>query len=229
MHRFQTTRYWIFDLDNTLYPRHTNLFKQIDDRISSYVARVLNISQEAARPIQRHYYKTYGTTLSGLMREHKIDPDDFLEYVHDIDRSHMTPDPALGAAIAALPGRRFIFTNGSRKHAEETAGALGITDHFEDIFDIAWADLIPKPKRHSYDKLIAETGINPQEAAMFEDLSRNLAVPHDLGMQTVLILPQDTQDMFHGDWEMEGAEHPHVSHVTDDLSAFLQDVLAHLK
>ena len=133
---FRPVEAWIFDLDNTLYPRHSNLFAQIDERIQSYVQKLLDISRDDAKVIQKTFYREHGTTLRGLMVEHDIDPDDFLEFVHDIDHSPVQPDPALGTAIARLPGRKFIFTNGSRPHAEKVAARLGITEHFEDIFDI---------------------------------------------------------------------------------------------
>ena len=146
---------WIFDLDNTLYPRHTNLFGQVDRRIRDYVQRLLSVDAEEAHRIQKDYYRRYGTTLRGLMEEHGIAPDDFLEYVHDIDHSPVEPDPRLAAAIERLPGRKFILTNGSRAHAEKVAERLGITDHFEDIFDIVRAELLPKPNRETYDRFVA--------------------------------------------------------------------------
>src|SRR5690606_7433055 len=131
--RFAATDAWIFDLDNTLYPHHTNLFAQVDVRIREYVERLLGLPPEAAQKLQKDYYRRYGTTLRGLMQEHAISPDDFLEYVHDIDHSPIEPNPKLAAAIKALPGRKFIFTNGSRRHAEKVGERLGFTDHFEDI------------------------------------------------------------------------------------------------
>lgn len=222
--QFSSVSNWIFDLDNTLYPRHTNLFAQIDHKISTYVSRFLDITHDEAKKVQKGYYRDYGTTLRGLMTEHDISPDEFLEYVHDIDYSPVKPNPALGAAIENLPGRKFIFTNGDRPHAERTAEALGITDHFEDIFDIVWGDLVPKPNISVYEKLIAQTGISASETAMFEDLAKNLKAPDQLGMQTVLIVPDGMRDVFHEDWEAEGRDAPYVHHITDDLVGFLQNV-----
>jgi putative hydrolase of the HAD superfamily len=216
---------WIFDLDNTLYPRHTNLFAQVDQRIREYVGRLLSLDAEAAHRVQKDYYRRYGTTLRGLMEEHGIAPDDFLEYVHDIDHSPVDPDPVLAAAVARLPGRKFIFTNGSRAHAEKIAARLGFTDHFEDIFDIVRSELLPKPARATYDRFVAETGILPERAAMFEDLSRNLEAPAALGMKTVLVVPSGTREVFQDEWEMEGRDAPHVDYLTDDLGGFLGDVL----
>jgi putative hydrolase of the HAD superfamily len=222
---FAAVEAWVFDLDNTLYPRHVKLFTQVDDRIRAYVQRLLKVDAVEAHRIQKDYYRRYGTTLRGLMEEHGILPDDFLEYVHDIDHSPVLPDPVLAAAVAALPGRKFIFTNGSRAHAEKVAGRLGFTDHFEDIFDIVRSELLPKPARATYDRFVAETGIDPSRAAMFEDLARNLEVPAVLGMRTVLVLPSaGIRDVLDA-WEVEGHDAPYIDYRTDDLGAFLGDVL----
>jgi putative hydrolase of the HAD superfamily len=223
--RFHGVDAWVFDLDNTLYPRHINLFSQVDTRIREYVGRLLSVSPEEAQRVQKDYYQRYGTTLRGLMEEHGIKPDDFLNYVHDIDHSPVTADPRLGDAIERLPGRKFIFTNGSRAHAEKIAGRLGITRHFEDIFDIVRAELLPKPNAATYARFVDLTGINPRNAAMFEDLARNLAVPHDLGMATVLLVPEGTREVLTEDWELEGRDAPYVNFVIDELAPFLEDVL----
>jgi putative hydrolase of the HAD superfamily len=159
------------------------------------------------------------------MEEHGIVPDDFLSYVHDIDHSPVEPDPVLAAAIARLPGRKFILTNGSRAHAEKVAERLGFTDHFEDIFDIVRSELLPKPARATYDRFVAATGIAPSRAAMFEDLSRNLEVPAALGMKTVLVVPSPGVREVLEDWEVEGHDAPYVDYLTDNLGAFLGDVL----
>ncbi|MBO6754925.1 MAG: pyrimidine 5'-nucleotidase [Roseibium sp.] len=221
---FKGVEAWIFDLDNTLYPAETDLFSQINEQIADYVAKLLDLDPAEAHIRQKGYYETYGTTLRGLMIEHEVDPDDFLAYAHDIDYSAVTPDPKLEKAIAALPGRKFIFTNGDRPHAERTAQALGITDHFEDIFDIVAADLVPKPNRETYDMFLEQTGVSPARAAMFEDLSRNLIVPHRLGMQTVLIVPANTRPLFEEEWALEGEKARHVDFVTDNLTSFLTAV-----
>lgn len=223
--RFSSIDTWIFDLDNTLYPRHTDLFKQMEEKMSHYVADLLDIDHQEATSLRESYYEEHGTTLRGLMIEHDIHPDDFLEYVHDIDHSWVKPDPALAQAIRSLPGKRFIYTNGTNSHALKVAERLGITDYFDDIFDIVWADLEPKPHRAPYEKLIEQTGIDPRRSAMFEDLARNLKVPFDMGMETVLIVPGHMRDVFHESWEAKGTEAPHVNHVTDDLGQFLSGVL----
>lgn len=223
--RFAHVADWVFDLDNTLYPHQSNLFSQIDVKMTAYVSELLQLSREDARLLQKELYKEYGTTLSGLMARHHIDPDDFLEKVHDIDYSWVAPNPVLGEAIRALPGRKFIFTNGDRGHAERTARQLGILDHFDDIFDIVAAGLTPKPARATYDKFVALHHVAGPNAVMFEDLARNLSVPKALGMLTVLIVPNNFQPTFSEIWERDPAFDDDVDFVTDDLAGFLTTIL----
>lgn len=221
---FAHVRDWVFDLDNTLYPRRTNLFAQIDSRMTSFVGELLKLERDEARVVQKQFYRDHGTTLRGLMTVHDVDPDAFLNYVHDIDYSGILPDPALGEEIKALPGRKFIFTNGDRGHAERTARALGILDHFEDVFDIVAAGLIPKPAAETYDKFMGLHRIDTAHAAMFEDLARNLEVPKRLGMRTVLVVPENFETALGDAWEHEGREGEHIDFVTDSLSGFLRRI-----
>ena len=217
---------WVFDLDNTLYPHHLNLWQQVDERIRSFVADFLKVSKDEAFTLQKDYYKRYGTTMRGLMAEHGMKPDDFLEFVHQIDHSPLLPNPELGAAIEKLSGRKLILTNGTRKHAEAVMKRLEINRHFEDVFDIAAADLDPKPHPQVYDRFLHKHGVDPRKSAMFEDLARNLSVPHALGMTTVLVVPPATREVFREGWELEGREAAHVDHVTDDLTGFLRKIAA---
>ncbi len=217
---------WVFDLDNTLYPHAANLFSQIDVRMTAYIENLLQLPREEARRIQKQFYLDYGTTLKGLMECHQIDPDDFLQKVHDIDYSWLTPDPALGEAIKALPGRRFIFTNGDRGHAERAASQLGILDNFDDIFDIVAAGLMPKPERVTYDRFLDTFGIDASKAVMFEDLARNLVVPKTLGMQTVLVVPNNFEPTFSEIWESDPEFTDQVDFVTDNLTQFLEKIIA---
>jgi putative hydrolase of the HAD superfamily len=221
---FAKVEAWIFDLDNTLYPRSANIFRQVDQRIRDYVGRLLDVDEAEAERLQKTFYREHGTTLRGLMQGHHVDPDEFLEFVHDIDHSAVQPDPALGAAILRLPGKKYIFTNGSRQHAEKIAERLGFPEHFEDIFDIVAADLVPKPHRETYERFVHRFGVEPQRAAMFEDLARNLEVPKSVGMATVLVVPPGTREVFHGDWEYEGRDDDHVDFVTDDLARFVAEI-----
>ena len=212
---------WVFDLDNTLYPHHL-LWQQVDDRIRSYVAEFLKVSKDEALRVQKDYYKRYGTTMRGLMTEHGLNPDDYLEYVHQIDHSPLEPNPALGAALEKLPGRKLILTNGTRKHADAVMKKLGVHEHFEDVFDIVAAELEPKPAAKTYERFLARHKVDPAKAAMFEDLARNLEAPHALGMTTVLVVPPGTREVFREDWELEGRNELHVDYVTDDLTEFLK-------
>jgi|SRR5690348_4675550 len=221
---FSHVETWVFDLDNTLYPHDVGLWHQVDVRIRDYVARFLNVTQEEAFRVQKDYYRRYGTTMRGLMAEHGLDPDDFLDFVHQIDHSPLEPNPMLGAAIEKLPGRKLILTNGTRKHADAVVRRLAIHEHFEDVFDIVAADLEPKPLPRVYDRFLGRHNVDPAKSAMFEDLARNLEVPHALGMTTVLILPTGTREVFREDWELEGRDAAHVDHVTDDLAGFLQSI-----
>ena len=216
---------WVFDLDNTLYPRECNLFAQIDQLISHYMVSVTQLPYDEARALQKSYYRDYGTTLNGLMERHRIDPDDFLRRVHDIDYSWVEPNPKLGLAIKALPGRKFIFTNGDRGHAERTARQLGVLDHFDDIFDIVAAGLTPKPARKTYESFVDLHKVAGPNAVMFEDLSRNLIVPKALGMTTVLIVPKNFEPTFAEIWERDAAHDDAVDFVTDDLTAFLSTIV----
>ena len=223
--RFAHIRDWVFDLDNTLYPHHSNLFAQIDVKMTAYMSDLLQVSQEEARVLQKELYRDFGTTLNGLIRTHDIDPDDFLQKVHDIDYSWLSPDPDLGEAIRALPGRKFIFTNGDRGHAERTARQLGILDHFDDIFDIVAAGLTPKPAAETYDKFTQLHKVAGPDAVMFEDLARNLEVPKRLGMTTVLIVPRNFEPTFSEIWERDPGQEDDVDYVTDDLAGFLRAVM----
>jgi putative hydrolase of the HAD superfamily len=221
---FARVETWVFDLDNTLYPHHLNLWQQVDERIRSYIADFLKVTKEEAFRVQKDYYKRYGTSMRGMMTEHGMNPDDYLAYVHKIDHSPLEPNPVLGAAIEQLPGRKLILTNGTRKHADAVMRRLEIHEKFEDVFDIIAADLEPKPLPQTYDKFLKLHGVDPARAAMFEDLARNLAVPHALGMTTVLVVPAKTREVFREAWEMEGRDAAHVDHVTDDLAGFLQGI-----
>ena len=222
---FGAVETWVFDLDNTLYPHHL-LWQQVDDRIRAYIENFLQVPQDEAFRIQKDYYKRYGTTMRGLMTEHGLEPDDYLDFVHQIDHSPLEPNPALGAALERLPGRKLILTNGTRKHADAVMKKLAVHEHFEDVFDIIAAELEPKPSHKTYERFLAMHAVDPAKAAMFEDLARNLEAPHALGMTTVLVVPNGQREVFRQDWELSGRDAPHVDHVTDDLAGFLGGIAA---
>jgi len=213
---------WVFDLDNTLYPHHVNLWQQVDKRIGEFISAYLKIPEEEARIIQKDYYRRYGTSMRGMMTEHGVRADDYLAYVHQIDHSPLEPNPEMGAAIAKLPGRKLVLTNGSTDHAEKVLQRLGIDSHFEAVFDIIAAELEPKPAAQTYHKFLGDHDVDASKAAMFEDLARNLVIPHQLGMTTVLVVPDGTREVVREDWELEGRGASYVDHVTDDLTGFLQ-------
>lgn len=213
---------WVFDLDNTLYPRSCNLFAQIDVLITRYVMAVTALDQGAARTLQKSLYRDFGTTLNGLMHTHRIDPDHFLNTVHRIDYSPVRPHPELVAAIRTLPGRKFILTNGDVGHASAVIERLGGGDLFEAIFDIRAMGFKPKPLSEAYHGFFTRHGIDPAQAAMFDDLEKNLLVPHQCGMVTVQVVA-DAGHMpeLMDAWEHDRAAGEHVHHVTDDLVGFL--------
>ncbi|GLQ34563.1 pyrimidine 5'-nucleotidase [Amylibacter marinus] len=198
---------WVFDLDHTLYSKEDCLFDQIEDLMVAYMKKALNIDETTANHLRKHYWQTYGTTLSGLMVEHNIAPEPFLAAVHDIDLGALSPDPALATAINALPGRKIIYTNGDKNHAVRVLAARGLSHCFEDIFGIEHAQYTPKPQRDAFEIIFQRAALSPQNAAMFEDDPRNLLVPHEMGLSTILVDQISTQ--------------PHIHYCTDQLTQFL--------
>ena len=209
---------WVFDLDNTLYPASSSLFPQIDRRMKQFISQRLKLDLEAAHRLQKQYYRDYGTTLRGLMQLHGLAPDEFLEFVHDIDCSVLAPSPRLDAALARLPGRKLIFTNGSARHAENVLGQLGIARHFQAVFDIKSADYLPKPSIETYRLLLQKFAIAAERSVMIEDLARNLPAAAQLGMTTVWVRQDDHPD---GE-QVDEATLSSIHHVTDDLPAWLE-------
>ncbi|MEP4199102.1 MAG: pyrimidine 5'-nucleotidase [Aliishimia sp.] len=202
---------WVFDLDNTLYPPSMRLFDQIETKMIAYVQNALGVDKIEADRLRKHYWRTYGTTLAGLMREHDVDPGPYLTDVHDISFHPLTPDPALAAYIKALPGRRIVYTNGCAPYAQNVLHARGLSGVFDAVYGVEHADFLPKPEAGAFAKVFELDSLDPKRAAMFEDDPRNLAVPHALGMRTVHV-----------------AETPlpaeHIHHHTDDLTQFLGSI-----
>lgn len=212
---------WVFDLDNTLYPASSSLFPQIDVRMRQFIAEQLKLSLDDAYVLQKRYYREYGTTLRGLMLVHGFEPDAFLDYVHDIDHSVLDAAPALDSVLARLPGRKLIFTNGSERHAVNVMDRLGISRHFDGIFDIAAACFIPKPQPECYATMVKRLGIVAARSAMVEDIHRNLVPAAAMGMTTVWVRQNG-----HPDFPILGPEDDlsHVHHITDDLVGWLEGV-----
>jgi len=219
---------WIFDLDNTLYRADIEFFAQIDKKMTAFISRYLALESEHAADLRKSYWAEYGTTLSGLMAVHGMDPAEFLDYVHDVDLTLLKPDPKLREAIDALPGRKFIFTNGSKGHAHNVGTHLGLYDLFDGSFGIEDADYIPKPKSEPYDIFCKVFDINPQSAIMFEDSVRNLEVPKQMGMATVLVTSDkdwdDTPEVIRPAGDTTRADW--VDAMTDDLAGWLTNALA---
>jgi putative hydrolase of the HAD superfamily len=206
--------FWIFDLDNTLYPAHCRLFDQVERRIGLYIEQLLNLDREAARALQKQYFRDHTTTLNGLMLNHGVDPGHFLDFVHDIDVTGVARDAALDRALEALPGKKLIYTNGSVAHARNVMDRVGINRHFDDIFDIASSNYDPKPSAASFSRLIEEHKIDPKRAIMLDDMPRNLKPAADLGMTTVLIST-------HSDWAQPTGDEDYIHHSTDKLADWL--------
>jgi putative hydrolase of the HAD superfamily len=208
---------WIFDLDNTLYPARCNLFAEAEARMAHFIVHELGLALtvEDAHTLRRRFFLDHGTTLRGLMLEHGIEPKRFLDYVHEIDLSPVPPDPALVAAIAALPGRKLVFTNGTADYAERVLARIGLTGHFLAIHDIIACDYLPKPDPSGYALLIRRHGIAPESALMVEDMARNLPPAATLGMTTAWV--RTAKDYAH-----VGAEPKHIHHIVEDLAPWLR-------
>ena len=227
--RFGHVTTWVFDLDNTLYPPDSGIWPRINERITLFLVELFGIDGQSARALHKHYYSRHGTTLCGLMQEHMDLTEGFLEFVHDIDRSGLQPDPVLAREIGRLPGRKLIFTNGSRSHAILTARQLGLDGLFEDAFDIVAAGLTPKPAEGAYDVFCERCGVDPRAAAMFEDVARNLAVPKARGMATTLVTTKAGRLDHRDAHDRALSEAAAVADfVTDDLSEFLARLNAQL-
>lgn len=228
MQRFADIENWVFDLDNTLYAPGKNLFAQIDVRMTSFIQDALGVDKQEAFRVQKQFLGEYGTTLSGLMNVHGLPPGPFLDFVHDIDVSVLDPDPSLAAAIDALPGRKFIFTNGTLAHAERVAGRLGLMHLFDDVFDIVAADYLPKPNVAAYPKMLSRFDIEAEKTAFFEDMARNLTPAHKLGMTTVLVAETgtDVNEKMHMPEQYRQHEAAHIDVTTADLTTLLSDIRA---
>ncbi len=214
------TETWVFDLDNTLYHVSVNLFDQIDRRMCNYVADFLDIPPAEAYKVQKSFFREHGTTLRGMMNCHDMDPGPYLDYVHEIDFSPIKIDEILAKALAALPGRKIVFTNAATKYAGRVLERLGIAHHMDGVFDIADAGYIPKPDPVAYAQIVDKYDIDPAGAVMVEDIARNLMPAAELGMKTVWVqtgLP----------WAYSEVDKVQPDFTTDNLSAWLSDVAGH--
>lgn len=208
--RFAHVTDWIFDLDNCLYPAATGLFELIDERMGAYIQRLLECDPVEAKRVQKAHFHAHGTTLAGLMMEHRVDPHHFLNDVHAISLDRIQRDDRLALGLARLPGRKVVFTNGDAPYARRVLGALGIEQHFEALHDIHASDLRPKPDEHGYHLLLDRFGIDPTRAAMVEDMAQNLRPAKMLGMTTI--------------WVDNGSERGNHAHHPDFIDLTIADV-----
>ena len=209
---------WIFDLDNSLYPASSDLFSLIDIRMGEYIQRLLACDPHEARRVQKAHFHAHGTTLAGLMREHGVDPHEFLAFVHDIDLARLTADPHLVAALDRLPGRKFVFTNADEAYAARVLDRLGLANAFDGMHDIHAMDYVPKPDPAAYAAMCERLDIDPKRALFVEDMARNLAPAKALGMTTVWINNGSERGG-------HGADPAFIDYEASDLAAWLTDIL----
>ena len=213
-------KYWMFDLDNTLYSGDTKVFDQVDKKMSKFISEKLNVSIEEAKKIQKNYFHEYNTTLNGMIKNHKIDANEFLEFVHDVDLNFLKEDKALENEIRKLNGKKIIFTNGSKAHAANVTKRIGIDKLFDGVFDIVESNFIPKPSIEPYKKIIENYKIEPQYCIFFEDIARNLKPAHELGMKTVWIKNNEP-------WAAKFSDSDFINYKTDNLAKFLKEINEH--
>ncbi|MGH6888876.1 MAG: pyrimidine 5'-nucleotidase [Rhizomicrobium sp.] len=219
---FRHVDVWIFDLDNTLYRPETGTFSQIEARMTGFVQEVLGLGFDEARRLQKEYYREHGTTMSGLVRRHDIDPEAYLAFVHDIDLSALEPDAALAEAISRLPGRRFVFTNGCRNHSGRVLERLGLAHLFEELWDIRTLEGRAKPDIEAYRAILARASAVPARSAMFDDIARNLVPAQTLGCTTVWVNTGSIGSKHQPDTPEVSSTHVHYE--TSDLCRFLESI-----
>jgi putative hydrolase of the HAD superfamily len=217
MKKLQAIKCWIFDLDNTLYSGKTRVFEQVDKKMSKYISEKLNVNIVEAKEIQKNYFYEYNTTLNGMINNHKIDADEFLEFVHDVDIDFLKKDSLLNEELMKLDGKKIIFTNSSRKHAMNVIRKIGIDQHFDDIFDIVDSEFVPKPDIVSYKKLVEKHKIDPKLCVFIEDIARNLKPAYEMGMKTIWIENDEP-------WARKFSDSDFINYKTNNLPEFLKQI-----
>ena len=217
MKELKKIKYWLFDLDNTLYSGDTKVFDQVDKKMSKFISEKLKVSEEEAKKIQKNYFHEYNTTLNGMIKNHDIDATEFLEFVHDVNLDFLKKDEFLGNQINKLNGKKIIFTNGSKAHAANVTEKIGIDKLFDGVFDIVDSDFYPKPSIEPYKKIIENYNIEPEYCIFFEDIARNLKPAHELGMKTVWIKNKEP-------WAAEYSDSEFINYRTDNLAKFLEEI-----
>ena len=213
-------KFWLFDLDNTLYSGDTKVFDQVDKKMSKFISEKLKVSLEEAKKIQKNYFHEYNTTLNGMIKNHDIDANEFLEFVHDVDLEFLKEDEPLKTEIEKLKGKKIIFTNGSRAHASNVTSRIGIEQLFDGVFDIVDSDFYPKPSIEPYKKIIENYKIVPEYCIFFEDIARNLKPAYELGMKTVWIENNEP-------WAAKYSDEEFVNYKTGSLTKFLKEINEH--
>ena len=211
---------WIFDLDNTVYDIKLALFSKISSRITEYIIRALSITREEANLVRSNMYKKYGLTLTGLMREYGIAPDEYLDYIHDVSHPELKYDEHLKLNLSNLAGRKFIYTNASKDHAKNILSAMGIATEFEKILDIKATGYLPKPDPKSYAIMLKSFDISANEignSIFIEDTAKNLKPAKLLGLKTVWI----ENDFNLQDYRQHSGS---VDYKYSDLNSFLKDI-----
>ena len=217
MKKLQAIKCWIFDLDNTLYSGKTRVFEQVDKKMSKYISEKLNVNIVEAKEIQKNYFYEYNTTLNGMINNHKIDANEFLEFVHDVDIDFLKKDSLLNEELMKLDGKKIIFTNSSRKHAMNVIRKIGIDQHFDDIFDIVDSEFVPKPDIVSYKKLVEKHKIDPKLCVFIEDIARNLKPAYEMGMKTIWIENDEP-------WARKFSDSDFINYKTNNLPEFLKQI-----
>jgi len=210
-------KYWIFDLDNTLYSGQTKVFSEVDKKMSSFISKKFNVDLVEAKKIQKEYFYEYGTTLSGLMKKKNIDPNEFLEFVHDIDISWLPKDKLLREELIKIKDKKYIFSNGSHAHIKNVTTQLGINGLFDGAFDITDADFVPKPHLTPYKKLIEKFRLNPKQSILIEDIAHNLEQAKNLGMKTCWLKNEEA-------FAKKDADKPYIDYKINNLPSFLQEI-----
>ena len=210
---------WIFDLDNTLYSADSGIFQQVHRLMGEFISKNLNMDMPEAKKLQSKYYKQHGTTLRGLMDNHGIDPDHFLDEVHRLDYSIVGSNKILNEELHKLQGKKIIYTNANKKHVIDVLDRINLTNFFDEIFDIKMANYIPKPELKPYEQIIDLFNIEPKSSAMFDDIAKNLVPAKKVNFTSVWI--DAGYENFSDDIK---ASKEYLDFSTRDLSLFLKDV-----
>ena len=217
MKEFENIKNIIFDCDGVLYKDLDTVFGQVSKRMSEYISRKLNVDLKKAKELQRNYFHQYNTSLNGLMIHHKIDPHEFLEYVHDINLDFLKKDTVLREELLKLDAKKFVYTNGSRDHVNNITKHLGIDDLLDGVFDIVDGQFIPKPQIEPFKILIKKFDINPEETVFIEDIAKNLSVKKELNLKTVWLINNEY-------WGKQDSDKSYIDVRIENLTSFLKEI-----